>query len=460
MTNEILFDTDPEVRKQITKTDWTQAGSLWEGDTFDDVALTAVSNSTYDEATDFTGVPEANQNIGYTASSKVTAHDSGVFHMYNYQANMWSQSVFDCGTAKEFNSHIDISDQVIRVTDTGFQKVNDVRNPSRWYGYINKGMFRHNVAGDTFYKEGRWVDEKAELISFGDMGCTVYLHNADTSNPGDDDVGTNAGERIVLSYWMAKDDSGLNSYYGEWHGSYKFAVAPIFENGQKGELEEISNYLDSAQNPLHMAGHTLNMQCYIPVGTVALDDTATLYNQWPGFGTEGNKRVEGICVYFKGSIDLDWYVLKEFDFKTGDEQFRWDTADASNESGYGFSGATAVMAYDAAGNDGDNRLEYFTPPSDATGVSFTLTLTSTQGWSGRAGYFLARGFMWDPIYIAIDDISTQSGTVVYMPVTNPAAGSYKIWCEWHDENYQQLKVSNVIEAVFLEGGATPPIPPG
>ena len=132
-----------------------------------------------------------------------------------------------------------------------------------------------------------------------------------------------------MAWWKTKDTSGLYAYVGEFTGEYEFASAPMYENGQIGEIEAITD------GTVAFDRETLNVQCYIPWGTVDPSTFATTENRWPGFGTTNNKRVIGICVYFKQPATVYWSKLQEFNFLEGDEQGRWTTADAEVEKGYG-----------------------------------------------------------------------------------------------------------------------------
>lgn len=380
------------------------------------------------------GIPESNQWLAHLDKN-------GDVSVYNYQSDRWLADVMDLGSGSNIDGSVDVADQVLRASDSTFDSEFALANKSQWFGYIRRNMFQYDSTGDGTYNEGRWVAADSDLLSWGDVGCSVSLFDANTESPDATDMGTTAGTVIKIAHWQQKDESGLNAYEGQWAGTYEFGSAPVFDDGQPGEIDSLGF--------LNFAMHTLNIQVYVSGGTTDPGSLLSNINKWPGFGTTTNKRVTGVEIYFKPFATEDWFILKNVDFVSGDVGTKWDTIVAETEKGYGFG---AMTSFDCVYTD--ETPVQFDIALDA--CRFTYTLANTTGWSGRTGFVAIFGFYYEPVYVAMSDIATGSGVQTNVPTTLPAAGNYVMYASLLDEDYQHQAISDTLDLDIAEGEQGPP----
>jgi len=384
------------------------------------------------------GVPESNQWLAHLATD-------GDVSLYNYNSDRYFSDVFDLGSGTSISGSAGVQDQVLRISDITFESEYALTNKSQWFGYIRRDMFQYDTTAVGRTSESRWINADADLLSFSDIGCSIVLHDSSSANVNSATVGGTAGHIIVVSYWKEKDESGLNAYVGGWSGTYQFAVCPIYDEKQYGEIDELGS--------IDFAEHTLNISVSVAAGTTQPTGFLSIINKWPGVGTTNNKRVTGIRIYFKSISTEDWYILKDVDFVHGDVGTKWQTIEPNTETTFGMAAMTSfALALDQATNSADE--EYAVTTANCT---VTYTLTSTSGWANRSGFIRVHGFHYDPVYVSIPVISAASGSAKDIPVTNPVAGTYQTFAELIDENYQFVGISAPNSLTFIAGsqGAPP-----
>jgi len=391
------------------------------------------------------GFPESNQWLG-------TLTTDGEVSLYNYNSDRYFYDIMDVGAGSAIAGSAGIQDQALRIADLTFEDISGTVNKSKWYGYVKREMFQQGDTvlldpGEGNYSQNLWTSTDADLISWSEIGVTTSLFDATSANPGDVDVGTTAGEKIVVSYWKEKDESGLNAYEGMWSGTYQFASCPIFDEKQYGEITELGN-IDFAQ-------HTLNMQVFVAAGTTnptLLNFVgASNVNKWPGFGTTGNQRVTGMRIYFKTLSGMEWYILQDVDFVRGYAGNWWYAVDTDTETGHGMPDMLqCVLDHDML----SPRDEAYNIATDSCTMMYQLA--NTAGWTGRSGFYRVNGYYYSPVYVSCPDIATNSFLDVDIPTTNQAEGTYQMFGELVDENYQTIAVTDALSITFAATSSGPP----
>ena len=438
-TLDQLYITNEHTTVGAIPSVWAAADDIWYAD---DAAGTGITQygtnpSCISAVEPGPGVPESNQWLAHLSTD-------GLVSLYNYNSDRFFKEVFDLGSGTSISGSASVQDQVLRLSDMTFESQYALSNQSKWWGYIRRDMFQYDTTGVGVTSESRWIAEDADLLSWGDIGCTIAMFNAGSANIDDADIGSSVGDKIVISYWKNKDESGLNAYEGGWNGTFQFASCPIFDEKQFGEIDELGT--------IDFVGHTFNISVSVSAGTTDPTSFLSPVNKWPGVGTTDNKRVTGMRIYFKSVATDDWYILKDIDFVHGDVGTRWDTLDTAAEVTFGRPDMTSfVIALNQASNNADEEYAITT-----TNCTTLYNLTVTNGWGNRQGFIRVHGFHYDPVYVSVPDLVSQNNSSLNIPVTNPVAGTYQCFAELIDENYQSIAITAALSLTFVAGSSGAP----
>lgn len=377
------------------------------------------------------------------------------------QFNWWDenvQGIKDIGGNALNNANCHGAFQVkeaIALCDSGFHR------PLYKVQWVNDDYFQTGSDDKSLFVNRRFVYEVVDCPKLTDLSITLGLHNSNGENPDSSDVTT--GDKILLSFWTHKDDSGLNTFLGGWKGEYVFGIAGLFDGDQKnlGRIEVIGT---------HQAfdNDALNFQVYISLKAtkkpnsrkdyISTESEHSAYNlnqldQKPFANTD---RLTGLRFFFKPTSQDDWFNLFDCDLLKGKDEF-WTIQDADVVKGYGMPIGSCTINHDITASSGECEFGYFNSNLCA---EISYTITNLDGWAGRTGFIRARGYYIDPVYITVGDISLgdSSVTAVHsLPATNPSPGVHQLYAELVDENYQQLIKSPNQSVTYVDGGIGIPI---
>ena len=377
------------------------------------------------------------------------------------QFNWWDenvQGIKDTSGTSLNNANCQASFQVkeaLVLCDSGFHR------PLYKMQWINDDYFQTGADNKSLFVNKRFIYETVDCPKLTDLGIGLSLHNSNAENPDSSDVTT--GDKVILSFWTHKDDTGLNTFLGGWKGEYAFGIAGLYDGDQKnlGRIQVIgtSQAFDN---------DALNFQVYVSLkatgtpnslldhGTGGSDATAYNLNQSNQKPFANTDRLTGLRFFFKPTSQDDWFNLLDCDLLKGKDEF-WTVQDADVVKGYGMPLGSCTINHDITAETGSCEFGYFNSSLCAT-VAYTIT--NLDGWAGRAGFIRARGYYIDPVYITVGNIVAGESTTTAthgIPATNPSPGVHQLYAELVDENYQQLLKSPNQSVTYIDGGIGIPI---